>query len=57
MRACGVKSKEMRVSVRELSLCLCVCEIYQGHFRKSLANGNNPKTRCCAFSFMDLRGP
>ena len=35
VRACGVKSKEMRVSVRELmSLCLCVCEIYQGYFRK-----------------------
>ena len=27
VRACGVKSKEMRVSVREMSLCLCVCEM------------------------------
>ena len=29
VRACGVKSKEMRVSVREISLsvCLCVCEM------------------------------
>ena len=50
VRACGVKSKEMRVSVREMSLSVCLC-VYEMRdiLVKALANGNNQKRAAARF--------